>query len=180
MSFRYLQFLPKNKTKIRRTIVVVKLKFFVCYFEETLAEKNHFDFVWPLVAYYGQTQYRFYQSEDTRHKLVWYIIILFSNLNATIFINLFNWLLRKLFLLLPELFFWIFFWIFKKNLILFLFTLVTISWISLLNMTIRERSLMTSLVFWSFLTYLPTLSYSITSLFWAILDPPTYPNMGHH
>ena len=27
---------------------------------------------------------------------------------------------------------------------------------------------------------LPTLSYSITSLFWAILDPPTYPNMGRH
>ena len=36
---------------------------------------------------------------------------------------------------------------------------------------LRERSLMTSLVFWPFLTYLPTFSYFITSLFWAILDP---------
>ena len=41
----------------------------------------------------------------------------------------------------------------------------------------RECSLMKSLVFWPFLTYLPTLSYSITSIFWATLDPPTYPNM---
>ena len=31
--------------------------------------------------------------------------------------------------------------------------------------------LMTSHVFWPILTYLPTLSYSITYLFWAILDP---------
>ena len=30
----------------------------------------------------------------------------------------------------------------------------------------RERPLMRSLIFWSFLTYLPTLSYSTTSLFW--------------
>ena len=30
--------------------------------------------------------------------------------------------------------------------------------------------------FWPFLTYLPTLSYSITSLLGAIWDPPTYPN----
>ena len=29
-------------------------------------------------------------------------------------------------------------------------------------------------------TYLPTLSYSITSLFGGFLGPPTYPNMGHH
>ena len=30
---------------------------------------------------------------------------------------------------------------------------------------------MTSLVFWPFLTYLPTLSYSMTSLFWDYLGP---------
>ena len=29
-------------------------------------------------------------------------------------------------------------------------------------------------------TYLPTLSYSITSDFRVILDPPTYPNIGRH
>ena len=48
----------------------------------------------------------------------------------------------------------------------------------------RERSLMTSLVFWPFLTYLPTylptLSYSVTSLFGGNLGPPTYRNMGRH
>ena len=38
-----------------------------------------------------------------------------------------------------------------------------------------ERSLMTSHVFWLFLTYLPTLSYSITSLFWGYLGPPYLP-----
>ena len=41
--------------------------------------------------------------------------------------------------------------------------------------SLRERSLMTSLVFWPFLTYLPTLSYSITSLFWGYLGPPYLP-----
>ena len=45
---------------------------------------------------------------------------------------------------------------------------------------IREHSLMTSLVVWTFLTYLPTLSYSITSHFRGYLGPPTYPNIGHH
>ena len=40
---------------------------------------------------------------------------------------------------------------------------------------VRERPLMTSLVFWPFLTYLPTLSYSITSLFWGYLGPPYLP-----
>ena len=40
---------------------------------------------------------------------------------------------------------------------------------------IRERSLMTSLVFWLFLTYLSTLSYSITFLFWGYLGPPYLP-----
>ena len=35
-----------------------------------------------------------------------------------------------------------------------------------------ERSLMTSLVFWPFLTNLPTLSYSIISLFWGYFGPP--------
>ena len=35
----------------------------------------------------------------------------------------------------------------------------------------RERPLMTPHVFWSFLNYLPTLSYSITTIFGAILDP---------
>ena len=43
-----------------------------------------------------------------------------------------------------------------------------------------ERSLMTSHIFWPFLTYLPILSYSITSLFWGYFGPPTYPNMGRH
>ena len=38
-----------------------------------------------------------------------------------------------------------------------------------------ERSLMTSLVLWPFLTYLPTLSYSVTSLFWSYLGPPYLP-----
>ena len=36
-----------------------------------------------------------------------------------------------------------------------------------------ERPLMTSHVFWSFLTYLPTLSYSITYDFWGCLFGPT-------
>ena len=40
---------------------------------------------------------------------------------------------------------------------------------------IGERSLMTSLVSWPFLTYLPTLSYSITSLFGGYLGPPYLP-----
>ena len=37
---------------------------------------------------------------------------------------------------------------------------------------IRERPLMTSHVFWPFLTYLPTLSHSITSHFGSYLGPP--------
>ena len=40
---------------------------------------------------------------------------------------------------------------------------------------LRERLLMTSLVFWPFLNYLPTLSYSITSLFLGYLGPPYLP-----
>ena len=39
-------------------------------------------------------------------------------------------------------------------------------------LVIWERPLMTSLIFWSFLTYLPTLFYSITSLFWGYFGPP--------
>jgi len=39
------------------------------------------------------------------------------------------------------------------------------------NLT-SERPLMTSHVFWPFLTYLPTLSYSITSDFGGYLGPP--------
>ena len=38
-----------------------------------------------------------------------------------------------------------------------------------------EHSLMMSLVFWPFLTYLPTLSYPITSLFWSYLGPHYLP-----
>ena len=45
---------------------------------------------------------------------------------------------------------------------------------------IGERPLMTSHVFWSFLTYLPILSYSITSDFGGYLGPPTYPKIGRH
>ena len=41
--------------------------------------------------------------------------------------------------------------------------------------TLREPPLMTSRVFWSFLAYLPTLSYSITSYFWGNLGPPYLP-----
>ena len=43
------------------------------------------------------------------------------------------------------------------------------------NKTIRECSLMTSLIFWPFLTFLSTLSYCITSLFWSYLGPPYLP-----
>ena len=38
--------------------------------------------------------------------------------------------------------------------------------------SLREHSLMTSHAFWLFLTYLPTLSYSITSHFRGYLRPP--------
>ena len=44
---------------------------------------------------------------------------------------------------------------------------------------VGERSLMTSLVFWPFLTYLPCLTLK-RPFFGAILDPPTHPNMGRH
>ena len=43
--------------------------------------------------------------------------------------------------------------------------------------SVWERSLMTSHGFLPFLTYLPTLSYSITSLFWGNLGPPYLPQI---
>ena len=43
-----------------------------------------------------------------------------------------------------------------------------------------ERPLMTFHVFWPLLTYLSTLSYSLTSHFGGYLDPPTDPNSGRH
>ena len=80
----------------------------------------------------------------------------------------------------------------KKSIIFTYTTIFQNLLISLINRTFkkscqgptrgeRKRSLMTSHIFWSFWpTYLNTLPYSITSLFGAILDPPTYPNMGRH
>ena len=46
--------------------------------------------------------------------------------------------------------------------------------------TLWERPLMTSRVFWPFLTYLSALSYSITSDLGGYLELPTYPKIGRH
>ena len=42
MSFWCLHFLPKNERE--------QVDLFVCFLEETMAWKNHFEFVWPLIA----------------------------------------------------------------------------------------------------------------------------------
>ena len=44
----------------------------------------------------------------------------------------------------------------------------------------RKRPLMASHIFRPFLTYLPTLSYSVMSHFGGYLGPLTYPNIGRH
>ena len=45
------------------------------------------------------------------------------------------------------------------------------------ELRIREHSLMMSLIFWPFLTYLPTLK---RPYFGALLEPSTYSDMGRH
>ena len=52
MTFWCLQFLPKNECKkVNLRYHSIKLEFNYSFFEETLAWKNHFDFVWPLIGH---------------------------------------------------------------------------------------------------------------------------------